>query len=74
MNERDSEAHLALYDIWKIIEMLDSAIPVSQRPNQVEILRSLGDQRKPIAGSVAKDPLECRIASVSCQHLEELYL
>jgi len=29
MNERDSEAHLALFDIWKIVEMLDSAIPVS---------------------------------------------
>jgi hypothetical protein len=31
------------YDIWKMIEMLDGAIPVSKRPNQVEILRSLGD-------------------------------
>jgi len=33
----------------------------------------MADQRKPIAGSVSKDPLECRIAAVSCQNLESLY-
>ena len=49
-----------------MIEMLDGAIPQSKRPSQVDILRSLADQRKAIAGKIAKDPLECRIAAVSC--------
>ena len=65
--------HWELSDIWNMIETLDGAIPESQRPSQVQILTSLGDQRIPVQGKIRKDPLECCIARVSCQNLEELY-
>ena len=71
---QDEVSHMELHDIWTMIETLDGAIPLSQRPNQVQILTSLADQRKPIQGVVSKDSLDCRIAAVSCQNLEKLYL
>ena len=76
-HERDSAVkagqevlHWELYDIWSMLETLDITIPESQRPNQVQILTSLGDQRIPVGGSVQKDPLDCCIASVSSRNLE----
>ena len=69
----NSVIHWELFDIWKMIETLDNAIQPSERPSSVQILRSLADQRQAIAGEIVKDPLECKIAAVSCQNLEELY-
>lgn len=67
-------SHMELHDIWAMVENLDGAISLSQRPSQVQILTSLADQRKPVHGVVCKDSLDCRIAAVSCQNLEKLYL
>ena len=65
--------HTELRDIWSMIKMLDQAIPLDQRPSTVDVIISMADQRKAVAGVVAKDPLECRLASVSCWNLESLY-
>ena len=40
---QDNVSHYELNSVWKMIEMLDGAIPPSKRPSQVEILRSLAD-------------------------------
>ena len=40
---QDNVSHSELKSVWKMIEMLDGAIPASKRPSQVDILRSLAD-------------------------------
>ena len=70
----DEMKHWELSEIWSMIQMLDQALPASSRPKPIDVIISMADQRKAVAGMIAKDPLECRLASVSCQNLEGLYL
>ena len=60
-------------DIWRLVDNLEQSFPLSQRPSALELLTSLGDQRKPIQQNISKTALELKIAETSCQYLEEQY-
>ena len=56
---------------------MDSLIqnfPEGTRPTPIEILTARGDQRKPVQQTISKTDLELKVATISCEYLEELYL
>jgi hypothetical protein len=68
--QKDPQSHIEFRDIWQLVGRLDSAFPANSRPSIVDLLESLGDQRKPVMGAVGKNEHEVRLARVSCDNLE----
>ena len=66
MRDCNEAIHWELHDIWNMIETVDGAIPLDKRPDRVQLLTSLGNQKIPVQGNVNKDPVECSIAASSC--------
>ena len=65
-----SVSHQEFRDIWLLVDKLDRSFPQSKRPNIVQLLESLGDQRQAVQGTISKNEHEVKIAQISCQNLE----
>ena len=57
-----------------IMDRLIRCFPKEERPSAIDILTARGDQRKPVDKTISKSDLEIKVASISCEYLEELYL